>query len=33
MVEYLFPEVATVVLFLIAIIGMAVLVYISTQWE
>lgn len=31
-VDYLFPEIATILLFVIAILGMIALLYISTQW-
>lgn len=32
MIDYLFPEIATILLFLVAIICMIVLLYISTKW-
>ncbi|SDJ98164.1 hypothetical protein SAMN04515672_2035 [Natronorubrum texcoconense] len=31
-VEYLFPEIATVALFVVAILGMIALLYISIKW-
>ncbi len=31
-VDLLFPEIATAALFVVAIIGMIVLLYISTRW-
>ncbi|SIR28703.1 hypothetical protein SAMN05421809_0869 [Natronorubrum daqingense] len=33
LLEYLFPEIATIALFTIAILGMIALLYISTQWD
>lgn len=32
LIDYLFPEIATVALFVVAILGMIALLYISTQW-
>ncbi len=32
LLEFLFPEIATVALFAVAILGMIALLYISTQW-
>lgn len=32
MIESLFPEIATILLFLIVIICMIILLYISTKW-
>lgn len=31
-IEFLFPEIATALLFVVAILGMIALLYISTQW-
>lgn len=32
MIDYLYPELATLALFVVAILGMIALLYISTQW-
>ncbi|ELY44330.1 hypothetical protein C495_10524 [Natronorubrum sulfidifaciens JCM 14089] len=32
MIDYLYPEIATTVLFVLAILGMIALLYISTRW-
>ena len=32
MFEWLFPEIATILLFVIGILAMAALLYISTKW-
>lgn len=32
LIDYLYPEIATVALFVLAILGMIALLYISTRW-